>query len=109
MSEEMMRGVLWEKKKDNEENTGGHKDYNLVVKEYPKPHFDPKTDKDQVLVRVKAAAVNAIDCKFLITSKPIADFPRFARDFAGTVVSVGCNVTDIKVCIRSFCITLICT
>ena len=105
----MQSYLFWEKKKANEENTGGHKDYNLVVKEYPKPPFDPQTDKDQVLVRVKAAAVNAIDCKILITYKPMADFPRFARDFAGTVVSVGCNVTDIKVCIRSFCIYLICT
>ena len=96
MSEEMMRGVLWEKKCNDSENTG-HKEYDLIVKEYQKPSFDPEKDKDKVLVRVKAAAVNAIDCKMLISRKPMADFPRFARDFAGTVVSVGLDVKDIKV------------
>ena len=96
MSEEMMRGVLWEKKCNDSENTG-HKEYDLIVKEYQKPSFDPEKDKDKVLVRVKAAAVNPIDCKALVSFKPVADFPRFGRDFAGTVVSVAKDVTGKKI------------
>ena len=87
---------LWEKKCNDSENTG-HKEYDLIVKEYQKPSFDPEKDKDKVLVRVKAAAVNPIDCKALVSFKPVADFPRFGRDFAGTVVNIGNSVTDIKV------------
>jgi len=96
MSEEMMKGVVWEKKPADGSSTTGQKDYDLIVKEYPKPSFDPEREKGKVLVRVKAAANNPIDCKVLFNFKPVADFPRFGRDFAGTVVSVAKDVTDLK-------------
>ena len=63
MSAEMMRGVVWEKKPADGSSTTGQKDYDLIVKEYPKPSFDPEREKGKVLVRVKAAANNPIDCK----------------------------------------------
>ena len=63
MSGEMMRGVVWEKKPADGSSATGQKDYDLIVKEYPKPSFDPEREKGKVLVRVKAAANNPIDCK----------------------------------------------
>lgn len=75
----------------------GHKDYDLILTEYPKPKFDPAEMKNHVLVRVKAAAMNPIDCKVLVSMKPLADFPRVGRDFAGIIEQVGQGITDLKV------------
>lgn len=62
----------------------------------------PRPADDELLVRVRAAAVNPLDWHFLrgtpyfirlFTGMGRPDFPRLGVDFAGTVEAVGKNVT----------------
>jgi len=80
-----------------------YRDYgvdNLTLEEVEKP----TSSDDEVLVRVRAAALNPIDGHFLrgvaisrlILGLRKPRFPRFGSDFAGTVEHAGKNVTQFK-------------
>ena len=61
---------------------------------------DPVAAADEVVVDIHAASVNGADWKVLggKYADPVSDFPYIlGRDISGVVVSVGADVTDLKV------------
>ncbi len=70
--------------------------YDLILKEdAPRPKFDASKDTGKVLVRVRAAGLNPIDCKLLVGPTIGGHFPYCGRDFSGVVESVG-DKTDTR-------------
>ncbi|MCG1021223.1 zinc-binding dehydrogenase [Sutcliffiella horikoshii] len=58
---------------------------------------DPKEDNGELLVKVKAVALNPVDYKVAINGNPAWSYPHIIGvDLAGEVVSVGAGVTDYK-------------
>ena len=52
-------------------------------------------------INLKIHSLNYHYQKVLFNFKPVADFPRFGRDFAGTVVSVAKDVTGKKILLEN--------
>ena len=60
----------------------------------------PKFSKDELLILVKAAAINPVDYKIRTIDIPFyrwTEQPTVGRDFSGIVVDIGSNVTNFKI------------
>ena len=70
----------------------------LVSNSLPKPNFNAQTMKNKVLVKVKSAAINPVDTKFLPPFGPSKTLP-VLRDFSGIVedISENANNRDLKI------------
>ena len=60
----------------------------------------PKFSEDELLIRVKAAAINPIDYKIITVKIPFYRWlvqPTVGRDFSGCVIDIGSNVSKFKI------------